>query len=613
MATLAPRSIRQSPLLVLGAGLLSLAGLSLALDGSPATGANPPVPAAKPAASPYDQVRVVNEQIEAQWKVNGLTPSQPATDYEFVRRASLDIIGRIATTTEIKKFLADPPQLRRSLLIQRLLNSEEYARNWANIWSVWLMTRSVPTIYQDQMQVWLQQQFMSRNTGWDKIAHDLITATGKSDENGAVNFILSKEGMDVPPGEQAEQGRYDFVPLTSRTTRLFMGLQIQCCQCHDHPFNSDAMWGKQKVFWGINDFFRQVRADRMPVAANRRMVMSTSLKLQDDPSLNPEGTVFYEEAKKGTLKMTRARFMDGRDCAIQGGPSRREQLAQDIINTDWFAKAFVNRMWGHFLGRGFTNPGPVDDFSDQNPITHPMLPEKVLTKIRALSKPPADGDPLLDELNGLQEDKDHERLLDYLAKQFKQYRYDPRQLITWICNTEAYQLSSVANKTNSDDKTAPFFSRMELKAMSPEQLFESLWVATGAGEGQTRAYKEEMRQKWMRKLVVNFGDDEGNEVTFNGTVVQALMLMNGGDLNGAVSNKTRGTLANALKKRSVDAVAKELFLATLNRLPTATEMRVIKEEVRNILRGRSRNRDPVALWQDVFWALLNSNEFMLNH
>jgi len=606
-----PRS-RTRRLLVLGIGFVCLIGLT-GLASRDAAGKAPTDPKARPnrPGVPYEQVRVINEQISAQWKVNGLKPSRPATDYEFIRRVSLDIIGRIATPKEIERFLKDPPHLRRSLLVQRLLDSDDYARNWANIWSVWLMTRSVPAIYQEQMQTWLQSQF-SGHRGWDKIAYDLLTAKGKSDENGAVNFILSKEGMDVPPPDQAEQGRYDFVPLTSRTTRLFMGLKVQCCQCHDDPFNGDAQWGKQNVFWGINDFFRQVRADRMPLRINRGVMPSASLKLTDDVSLNPEATVFYEE-KKGTLKMTRARFFDGRDFDPKANLSRRQQLARFILGTDWFAKAYVNRMWGHFFGRGFTNPGPVDDFSDQNPVTHPMLSAKLLEKIRALTKPPTEGSPLLDELNALQEDKEHERLLDYLAKQFKQYNYDPRVLILWICNSEPYQLSTVANPTNADEKAEPFFSRMGLKAMSPEQLFESLWVATGAGEGQPAAFKKEMRQRWMRNLVVNFGDDEGNEVTFNGTVVQALMLMNGKDLNEAISSKTRGTLLQALKKRSVEAIARHLCLAALNRPPTAKEMHVIREEVRNVTLGRSRNRSPVALWQDVFWALLNSNEFMLNH
>jgi hypothetical protein len=595
---------------IVGIGVLSLVSLIAGRDQG-ADAKAPDRPSFQQGSVPYEQVRVINEQIRAQWKVNGIEPSRRTTDYEFIRRVTLDIIGRIATPAEIKRFMTDPPNLRRSMLVQRLLDSEEYARNWSNIWSVWLMTRSVPAIYQEQMQVWLQDQFSRKNRGWDKIVHDLVTASGKSDENGAVNFILANEGLDVPPGEQSEQGRYDFVPLTSRTTRLFMGLKVQCCQCHDDKFNSEALWGKQYAFWGINDFYRQVNADRLPITPNRRMALTASLKLSDDPHLNPDGTVFYEEAKKGLLKLAKARFFDGRDYDPKAG-SRREQLAHFILSTDWFAKAYVNRMWAHFFSHGFTS-GPIDDFKDDNPISHPMLPRPMLDKIAALNKPLDEKDPLREQLNNLQDDNTKERLLDYLGKQFKQYNYDPRQLIMWICNSEAYQLSSVANKTNGDEKAAPFFSRMGLKALSPEQLFESLWVATGAGEGQPAQYKKDMRQRWMRNLVVNFGDDEGNETTFNGTVVQALMLMNGKDLNEAISSKTRGTLLQALRRRGVDNVARYMFMAALNRPPTPKEMRVIKGEIHKIMTGQTRNRDPIAFWQDVFWALLNSNEFMLNH
>jgi len=611
MDRVSPLSLRSRRMWVLGVGVAAVAGLLVALDRAVVARAPNPVKPPHAVPEPYDQVRVINAQIRAQWKANGYQPSRLTNDYEFIRRASLDIIGRIATPTEIEQFMHDAPPMRRQLLIDRLLRSEEFARNWANIWSVWLMTRSVPEVYQEQMQIWLQEQF-ARKRGWDQIVHELLTASGKSDDNGAVNFILSKEGMDVPPGEQAEQGLYDFVPLTSRTTRLFMGLQVQCCQCHDHPFNSDALWGKQYVFWGINAFFRQVRGDRMQLTPNRRMAMTTSLKLTDDPGLNPDASVFFEE-RKGTMQMTKARFIDGRKLAGGAAKNRREQLSDFVTGSDWFAKAYVNRLWGHFFGRGFTDPGPVDDFSEQNSITHPMLSPELLAKLDALKKPLEDKDELYEELKKLEDDREQPRLLDHLAQEFKRYKYDTRTLIRWICNSEAYQLASIANKSNGNDKADPFFSRMGLKSMSPEELFESLYVATGAGEGKPAAFKKQLRDRWMNNLVVNFGDDEGNEVTFNGTVVQALMLMNGNDLNDAISAKTTGTLAHALGKRSWQSVAHYLYLATLNRPPTARELRVISDEIANIRRGRSRNATALALWQDVFWALLNSNEFMLNH
>ncbi|HEV3255572.1 MAG TPA: DUF1549 domain-containing protein [Gemmataceae bacterium] len=616
------RVSRRGRVLTLALGLLAAACLAAGVSRwAQAKAPSRPAKAAKTESTPrtagstqavlYEQVRVINEQLGAQWKANGLVPSRLTTNYEFIRRVTLDIIGRIARPEEIQRFLHDPPQTRRALLIQRLLNSEEYARNWANIWTVWLMTRSGRGMYHEQMQVWLEEQFSKPNFRYDTMVEELLTATGKSDDNGAVNFVLSQEGMDIPGPNQGEEGPYDYVPLTSRTTRLFMGLQIQCCQCHDHPFNSGAQWGKQEVFWGMNAFFRQAKGDRMPNAEQRRMMASPSLKLTDDPKVNMEGRVFYEE-RRGTVRATKARFINGKRFNPRGVLTRRQQLADFVTQSPWFPKAFTNRMWGHFFGRGFTNPGPVDDFGDHNPVTHPLLPTELIAKLKQLNGPPPD--ELVEEVKNYQEDKSKPRLLDYLAKEFKKYNYDPRQLITWICNSEAYQLSSVANKTNADDKAEPFFSRMNLKAMSPEQLFESLMIATQAEAAETKENKKNLRDKWMQNLIVNFGDDEGNEVTFNGTVVQALMLMNGAEINQAVSDKEKGAVASAMRKGGgVTAIMDRLFKDALNRPPTAKELNAVANEIALMRVGRVKNRDPVALWQDIFWSLLNSNEFMLNH
>src|SRR5262249_54230718 len=150
--------------------------------------------------------------------------------------------------------------------------------------------------------------------------------------------------------------------------------------------------------------------------------------------------------------------------------TRRQELAKMVVKSPYFAKAFVNRMWGHFFGRGFTKD--VDDFGDHSPISHPDLLEK-------------------------------------LSKDWVDAYYNPRTLIRWICNSKAYGLSSVANDSNDKSDAEQFFSRMLLKAMTPEQLFESLMTATESKEGRTAEAKKKMRDDWLNKLVVSFGDDEG--------------------------------------------------------------------------------------------------------
>lgn len=560
------RRLTRALVLVIG-GLL--AG-GLTVSGQTARPKDAPKPAA--ALAPTDDgevIRFINAKLAEGWKANKLTPAPKAGDHEFIRRASLDIIGRIAKPEEIQRFLKDPADSRRRLLIDRLLSHEEYAENWANIWRVWLMTRSGAlddnrAIYHEQMRDWLKEQFAKSNVSWKELVTELVTASGKTNENGAVNFILSHLGEPVPADKRREEGYFEMVPVTSRVTKLFLGLQTQCTQCHDHPFNPE--W-KQAHFWGINAFFRQVRREGT-LAAMRQQAASV-LTLTEDPKVNSEAIVYFEQ-RNGKVLSSRPVFLDGTKVDQESpGSSRRQALALYLTRHENFPKAFVNRLWGHFFGRGFTNP--VDDFGEHNPVSNPEL-------------------------------------LDGLAKKFAEYGYNPRHLIRWICNSDAYNLSSVANSTNDKTDVEPFFSRMLLKAMTPEQLYESLLTATQAEYFESKANK----RTWMRTLTVNFGDDEGNEITFNGTVVQALLMMNGKQLNDAIANDKKGTIVTAAKRKggSLPTIVNELYLASLNRAPTSDEM----GRIRKVLSSAPvKNKAPIGYYQDIFWALLNCSEFILNH
>jgi hypothetical protein len=522
-----------------------------------------------PKGSDNECVRLINKRIAEKWKEKKITPSPRATDYDFIRRATLDIAGRIATPTEIHDFLKEPDGSRRANLIERLLHSKEYARNWANLWTVWLMTRSGGSAaHHKEMSDWLEQQFAKDNLSYKELVTEVLTATGKTSENGAVNYILSHLGEPTPAGKAAEEGKYNVVPLTSRTTRLFLGVQIQCAQCHPHPFNKE--WN-QTHFWGMNAFFRQIDTPRggyMP--ANNRQGMSTDPELVDNISFNPDARVIYEQ-RNGVVLPAKAMFLDGTRIT-EGTVNRRQELARLITNDKNFSRAYINRMWAHFFGRGFTTP--IDDFNDENEPSHPEL-------------------------------------LDELAENFSHYGYDPRRLIRWVCNSDVYQLGSVANRSNEKPETEAYFGRMLLKAMSPEELFESLIVATRAEMFESKENRQKLREAWLKDLATSFGDDEGNEVTFNGTVVQALMMMNGANLNQAISSKEKGTVAWAAgNKASPKAILDHLYLAALNRPPSAGES---AKMMRIYEAAPVKSKDGLSFWQDAFWAILNSNEFILNH
>jgi hypothetical protein len=545
------------------------------------------VTAARPGVAP--QTQVVNDQLTKAWQANSIKPSARASEQEFIRRVYLDLIGRIATPAEVRYFELNRDRAR---LVHRLLYEkvkidgkeydypEEFARNWANIWTVWLLTRTGNPVYHEQMRVWLEEHF-AKNWSHKEMVEKLLTATGKTNDNGAVNYILGNLGEAVPKGKEDEEGHFDVVPLTSRTTRLFLGLQTQCVQCHDHPFNPD--W-KQHAFWGVNVFFRQVKRDGSPNMMRNNQASAAVMTLGDDSGVNKEGLIAYEK-RSGVVLYTKPTFLDGRKIELDAGTalSRREQLAKLVVSSEQFPKAYVNRIWGHLFGRGLNEQPSVDDFGEHNKVVHPEL-------------------------------------LDYLAKEFasdsssypyNQYNaYDPKKLLYWLCTTDAYGLSSVANATNEKPEAEVVVSRMLLKALSPEQLFESLSVATGADNGTSTQEKRKKREEWMKKLTVNFGDDEGNEITFNSTLLQALMMMNGKELGDAIRNKDKGTVAEAMRKGkgSAPRVIDELFLAALNRHPQGYELG-------KITAAGAKTRDTASFYffSDVFWALLNSNEFILNH
>jgi hypothetical protein len=574
------------------AGLFYVGGPTLAKEKE-----TPKTPVEAPKAAVEEMTRIINEQVEAGWKDNKLTPSAKCSDYEFVRRVSLDIVGRIATPEEVHEFINDKGTQaeRRAKLVDRLLASEDYAKNWANLWSNWTLTRTGVfglSKYHYQMQVWLEDQF-AQNKPYNEIVRKLITAKGKNtvtdadNDGGAVNFILAHVGEPVSPGRRGqvnnnkahEEGIYNMVPITSRITRLFLGIQTQCTQCHDHPFDNKL---KQKHFWGINVFLRQVVRDGVPPTLEnfeRRMVDVPQLTLKDEPENNrvedfdKEGAVSYEK-RNLVVEWTKGQFFSGpklppAEVLEKEHRTRRDVLADFVIEHENFPKAYVNRLWAHFFGRGIVNP--IDDFNDQNAPSHPEL-------------------------------------LDELAKKIKHYGYDQKKLIRWICNSDPYQLSAVSNKTNDKPDAEPFFSRYLLKPLSPEQLYHSLIVATHMEEPKQAEERRQRRQDWMGKLISGFGDDEGNEVTFNGTVVQALMMMNGDDINKAIASTGNAVKWAMGKGSNLNTVVTNLYMTTLNRPPKPAEMQKITYAIKGVTKD-----SPEHACQDVLWALLNSNEFILNH
>jgi hypothetical protein len=526
-------------------------------------------PATGKAASASNPSRRIDEELAKSWQAHGLKPSRLATDEEFIRRATLDIIGRIATPEEIRRFQNDPALVRRARLIERLLASGEYAKNWAVMWTNWLMTRTGPAAYHDELRKWLESELERTDSSHERMVSKLLTARGRTDHNGAVNYLLANLGEPLGRPKSAGHEQYNMVPATARTVQLFLGVRLQCTQCHDDLLHEE--W-KQEQYWGMNAFLRQVERRGPPLINRRPMMAAPEVELLDNADFNREELVRYEK-RNGTALSIGPTYLDGSRPATAGA-FLRDELARLIVQDDRFARAYVNRVWAHFFGRGLNAPAAPDDLCESMPVNYPGL-------------------------------------LDELAGDFRQSGTNPRSLVRWICNSQAYHLSSAANACNARSDAEPYFCRMSLKVLSPEQLFESLMVVTQLGETETDVKRAKLRDAWMRNLIVNFGDDEGNEATFNGTVVQALLLMNGQQLNATLANTREGPLIEALSRRgaSVRSVMEELFIRILNRRPTAIEYRDIPVK----MSLHAVEPTVLAPWQDLAWALVNSNEFMLNH
>jgi len=504
----------------------------------------------------------IDQQIRQGWTDNEIEASPLASDEEWVRRVYLDLVGRIPTLTEARQFLADKNPRKRAMLVDVLLENEDYVRNFTTIWANNSIGRGAPQrVSRTGMEKFYREAF-AKNRPWNEIVVDILTASGHYEENGAVNYILAQ--MQMPD---------DAVQLTAMTTRLFLGLQVQCTQCHNHPFNK---W-QQDQFWEFNSFFRQV--DKRD---HRKLDPKTGRQVDDYSEVvwkEFTGPVYYEK-RSGMMQVAFPRFQ-GHEVDPGVGVDRRVELAKLITEPAGdepaqLAQAMVNRTWSHFFGYGFTRP--VDDMGPHNPPSHPEL-------------------------------------LKRLSREFVAANYDVKQLIRWIVSTEAYQLSSqYGEKNRIDDPAAgemPLFSHMYLKSMQAEQLYDSLIVASNAhqsGNGSWSA-QEEQRRRWMQQFVVAFDNDENDEsTTFNGTIPQALMMMNSELIDKACSVERGSFLFEQMSTPGAETQKiNDLYLAALTRKPTRTEMTKMQKALARYGAAKLNG------YQDMFWALLNSNEFIFNH
>lgn len=470
-------------------------------------------------ATPIDHI------LDSFWKQKGITPADPAGDNEFLRRVTLDLIGVIPTIEETKAFLRDDRADKRERKIDSLVRGNAFASYWAEkLTNDWL---GYGDTYFDRgrgdFKKWLRAELID----------------GKSYPD-IVSRIVSAE-VAAPPG--AFIRRWIFADFTkaspetvaSRVSRSFLGVQLNCAQCHDHPFDK---WTRMD-FYGMATFF-------------------AGFDVKDYTKFSEKHVKTF--AFEGFKEPIPLRFLDG---TAPEGKWPRGELAKWISRPEnpWLAKAICNRVWAYLFGRGIVEP-----WDDLNAQSKPSIPG----------------------------------LLETLADEFTKNGGDLRRLVRFIAMSKAYQ------RTSENAASGEYFSRAAVRPMLPEQLLNSLMRATGVipRGSDYNEFKGE-----FAKLFFSTRNPEGTDLTtYRGSIQQVLKMLeldhaiyDGGRVNGG------GMLDRLLEdKKNPEDIFDGIYLATLSRVPTEREREICMRQLK-------KWDEYCNAYEDVFWALLNSNEFFFNH
>ncbi len=506
------------------------------------------------------EARALAARIDAHlvtgWTAAGVQPAPLSSDAEFVRRVYLDVAGRIPSVAEVRAFLADSRPDKRQHLVETLLDGPRYVTHFARVWRA-LLLPEVTTNPQIRFQgprfeAWLRKHLLA-NSGYDVMVRELLSAP-----------INQGGGPFGPPNTPNPLSFYmakEVKPenLAAATSRLFLGFRLECAQCHNHPF---ARWKKEQ-FWAFAAFF---------AGLNRQSAGEIFFPTGENSSRR-------EIPLPNSERIVQAAFPDGTRPNWKDTRTPRQTLADWVTASDnpYFARAAVNRLWCYFLGTGLVDP--------------------------------------VDEMVGAEYTPSHPALLEELAHQFVEHHFDLKFLICTLTATAAYQRSSARTHQGQDDPRQ--FARMPLRGLSAEQLYESVAEATGFREtNSSESFIPQGARADFQTLFAAQGDRPTDHHT---SILQALAVMNGRITAEATDLERSVTLAAIGDAPFMDSAERveTLFLAALSRKPTAREQARCVAYIERHAGGGSATADAEKTYQralsDVFWALLNSGEFMLNH
>jgi hypothetical protein len=492
--------------------------------------------------------------IEASWRRAGVTPSPPASDSEFLRRVTLDLAGRPPALGEVRVFLADNQPDKRRRLVDRLLASPEFGEFWADRYANLLWHEQAKrTARERDPRAWLVKAF-NDNVGYDKISGVIIAGRGNTDEHGGLTFITDRLRAAGPEG------------LTASVARVFLGMQIQCAQCHDHPY--DTRW-KQEDFWGLVAYFAGTRVRQDDSMMGKTMVI-----------YDENGAAMMPVRGSNETVVVKPRFL-GYHPPERSSEGLRRAFFRAVVKSDLFPKAMVARTWSQLLGHGLVEPW--DDLGGENDPHHPELLVK-------------------------------------LAEDFRAAGFNIKRLVRQIVLSTAYARSSLPPPGVPDDpQTAEVavraFARAGVRALTPEQIFRALVVMTGTDvRTRHRAKDEDRAQKQlfngMREFRFAFDDDEmGESTAFDGSIPQALMLLNGDLTNDGSKVGPDGVIGGILRFHSEPADRlDDMMMAAYARKAKPREKELFLSGLRP-----GDGPDERRAYEDLFFALTISTEALTNH
>lgn len=484
----------------------------------------------------------VDELVNAKLKKLRIAPSGVCGDETFLRRIYLDLTGALPTPEEYAAFMASADPEKRNKVIDELVNRKEFTELWVQYWAEWLMVRTTNQISYKSMLLyytWLADQ-VGKNVPLDKMVQDLLGANGGTFKVPATNYY---------------QNERDTLKVSENVAQVFMGMRIQCAQCHNHPFDR---W-TQDDYYSFAAFFSQI--GRKGSEDYREIIVFNS----------GGGEVAHPV---GGRRMA-PKFLGGESPDVNG-KDRRVIMAKWLASPQnpYFAKNFANRVWAHFFGLGIIDP--VDDVRISNPASNPEL-------------------------------------LDAIAKRFTETNYDFKQLVREICRSQAYQRSTERNESNMADEKN--FAHANLRRIRAESLLDCITQVTGTKDkfpglplgaravqianGATSTYFLTTFGRAQRDTVCSC------EVKMEPTLSQALHLLNGETVNQKI--QAGGLIDKWLaEKLEPPVIIERMYVAALSRKPTPQEAEGFKAQL-----GAGSNVKQTL--EDLFWALLNSREFIFNH